>query len=173
MLPTHTHRHTHAPQILFHVNWMGKYEAYCQQQQRGKNENPATALWPPSSGHHAHFHPGCTSLTLSTGATINSSPAEFIWGSCKFQSPDLIKWQFVQRDKRGQENHPVICKSSCIHLAFIRRVINRPPSSGSGEQTVSAWPLTLPAECVAASHSTQKMSRANTNTKAAELQRQD
>lgn len=50
-------------------------------------------------------------------------------------------------DQWGQENHPVICKSSCIHLAFIRLVINRPPSSGSGEQTVSAWPLTLPAEC--------------------------
>lgn len=74
-------------------------------------------------------------------------------------------------DQWGQENHPVICKSSCINLAFIRLVINRPPSSGSREQTVSAWPLTLSAECVAASHSVQKMSGGNTNMKAEELQR--
>lgn len=50
-------------------------------------------------------------------------------------------------DQWRQENHPVICTSSCIHLAFIRLVINRPPSRGSREQTESAWPLTLHAEC--------------------------
>lgn len=45
-------------------------------------------------------------------------------------------------DQWGWENHPGIGENSCIHLAFISRVINRPQSRGSREQTVSAWPLT-------------------------------
>lgn len=68
-----------------------------------RDENPAT--WrPPSSGHRAHIHPDSTSLTMSVGAAINSSPTEFIWSSCKFQSPDLIKrFNFSGVIKGGKE----------------------------------------------------------------------
>lgn len=161
MPPTQRHTHTHI-NLRFHATqteWVNLGTTV-----RSNRGERMRIQW-QQAGHSLQAimqmcHPCSTSFTsTSTRAAINSSPSEFLRSPCKFQSPDFFPidpicaaWlkageaESVAEDgitpqpttSGHKKSHSVICASSCIHLAFIRLVINRPLASRGREQTVSA-----------------------------------
>lgn len=125
----------------------------------------------------ANCHPSSGSFSRPPVSQLIHPPQNFSRGVCRFQSPDFTTdaicaarlkksrltedWDFrLSQRPVGTRYHRLICEGSCIRLAPVRLVINRPLASSSKDNRQHLLGPWHTAHCVSAVYITLNTRRA-------------
>lgn len=159
---TDTHTHTRHLWISYLINWITKCVSIKNTgiSYRGKNNVNSMISGLPDAAPHSNqhrqmlrlFHPPSNIFFLRSfnqfpSPDFSIDPICIAWLKTENQSWWQRTGLLPQPTTTGHEkSHSVICKSSCIHLAFIRLVITGLWQVEAKNQLRLPWPLTLPTE---------------------------